>query len=127
MKIVGRHASISKLRELMPKHIPCSHANWNLFDSILDYMESNLPEYSQKGLPSIGDCFSYEDLDYGFVNVPGYKSKTALGSGADMMPIEKINPLTGDRFSYNPTKGIWEFTAHSKKRKFLPNVFGEWK
>ena len=40
--IVGRHASISKLRELMPKHIPCSHANWNLFDSILDYMESKL-------------------------------------------------------------------------------------
>lgn len=33
--IVGRHASISKLRGLMPKHIPCSHANWELFDTVI--------------------------------------------------------------------------------------------
>ena len=26
----------------MPKHIPCSHANWDLFDNILDYVESKL-------------------------------------------------------------------------------------
>ena len=33
--IIGKQDSITKLRNLMPKHIPCSHANWELFDTVI--------------------------------------------------------------------------------------------
>tara|TARA_R100001015_G_C4629882_1_gene191050 strand:- start:296 stop:709 length:414 start_codon:yes stop_codon:yes gene_type:complete len=33
--IIGKQDSITKLRSLMPKHIPCSHANWELFDTVI--------------------------------------------------------------------------------------------
>tara|TARA_R110000737_G_C14458067_1_gene464392 strand:- start:372 stop:779 length:408 start_codon:yes stop_codon:yes gene_type:complete len=33
--IVGKKESLTILRELMPKNIPCSHSNWYKFDSVL--------------------------------------------------------------------------------------------
>ena len=49
----------SILRELMPKHIPCSHANWNLFDSILNYMESK-SHLTQVGMDEIIELIENE-------------------------------------------------------------------
>jgi len=50
--IVGKQESITTLRGLMSKHIPCSHSNWELFDIILDKIETkeHLEEDGMKGL-----------------------------------------------------------------------------
>tara|TARA_R110000744_G_scaffold34094_1_gene79695 strand:+ start:15380 stop:15802 length:423 start_codon:yes stop_codon:yes gene_type:complete len=33
--IIGTKKSLTNLRELMPRTLPCSHANWNKFDTVL--------------------------------------------------------------------------------------------
>tara|TARA_R110002012_G_scaffold321991_1_gene553235 strand:- start:6357 stop:6770 length:414 start_codon:yes stop_codon:yes gene_type:complete len=38
--IVGKQESINNLRNLMPKHTPCSHSSWELFDEVLVKMET---------------------------------------------------------------------------------------
>ena len=37
--IIGKQDSITKLRNLMPKHIPCSHADWELFDRVINMIK----------------------------------------------------------------------------------------
>ena len=92
----------------------------------LNYIETKTPIYSQKGLPSLSGI-DYETIEEGLVNVSGGKRSTFAQSGVDLRATLLRNPLTGDVYSYNIDKGIWDFTSESKRRKFLPNVFGEWK
>tara|TARA_R100000734_G_scaffold19000_1_gene17436 strand:- start:3670 stop:4083 length:414 start_codon:yes stop_codon:yes gene_type:complete len=40
--IIGKQESINKLRSIMPKHIPCSHADWEIFDTVIDIIKNKL-------------------------------------------------------------------------------------
>lgn len=37
--IVGKNASLNTLREIMPKNLPCSHADWAKFDEVLSALK----------------------------------------------------------------------------------------
>lgn len=40
--IIGQKSSLSSLRDMMPKNIPCSHSDWDKFDIATNYLDEGL-------------------------------------------------------------------------------------
>ena len=60
--IVGKRESIKTLRGLMPKHIPCSHANWDLIDKVIEGMEEK-KHLEQDGMNELNELIANERKD----------------------------------------------------------------
>ena len=60
--IVGKRDSIKILRDLMPKHIPCSHSNWALIDDIMAGME-NKEHLEDEGMSGLIELINNERKD----------------------------------------------------------------